>query len=175
MRPEPLFVRFGKRPCRTNSIAWRPSPLFDAATSLAPQLAPSGASRQEQQKTLNKIHPTKSFKKLPRPVRAGTKLPSAACPSCANLSARIQYEIPAKFNARFISKQTTVNTLIKSHGFSSQRRGNSYLLCGVSVLAPVRPNPSFKPSTNGVPRGPGRRYAVHFRHPGPRVTPLVPA
>ena len=37
------------------------------------------------------------------------------------------------------------------------------------------PNPSFKPSPNGVPRGPGRRYAVHFRHPGPRVTPLVPA
>ena len=37
------------------------------------------------------------------------------------------------------------------------------------------PNPSFKPSTNGVPREPGRRYAVHFRQPGPRVTPLVPA
>ena len=37
------------------------------------------------------------------------------------------------------------------------------------------PNPSFKPSTNGVPRGPGWRYAVHFRHPGPRITPLVPA
>ena len=37
------------------------------------------------------------------------------------------------------------------------------------------PNPSFKPSPNGVPRGPGRRYAVHFRQPGPRVTPLVPA
>ena len=45
-------------------------------------------------------------------------------------------------------------------------------------IAPLRhagPNPSFKPSTNGVPRGPGRRYAVHFRHPGPRVTPLAPA
>ena len=40
---------------------------------------------------------------------------------------------------------------------------------------PVVPNPSFKPSPNGVPRGPGWRYAVHFRHPGPRVTPLVPA
>ena len=43
------------------------------------------------------------------------------------------------------------------------------------ALGRVRPNPSFKPSTNGVPRGPGRRYAVHFRHPGPRVTPLVPS
>ena len=39
----------------------------------------------------------------------------------------------------------------------------------------VLPNPSFKPSPNGVPRGPGWRYAVHFRHPGPRVSPLVPA
>ena len=39
----------------------------------------------------------------------------------------------------------------------------------------VVPNTSFKPSPNGVPRGPGWRYAVHFRHPGPRVTPLVPA
>ena len=37
------------------------------------------------------------------------------------------------------------------------------------------PNPSFKPSPNGVPRGPGRRYAVHFRQPGPRVPPSVPA
>ena len=43
------------------------------------------------------------------------------------------------------------------------------------ALGRVRPNPSFKPSTNGVPRGPGWQYAVHFRHPGPRVTPLVPA
>ena len=42
-------------------------------------------------------------------------------------------------------------------------------------LRAALPNPSFKPSPNGVPRGPGRRYAVHFRHPGPRVTPLVPA
>ena len=39
----------------------------------------------------------------------------------------------------------------------------------------LMPNPSFKPSPNGVPRGPGWRYAVHFRHPGPRVTPSVPA
>ena len=53
---------------------------------------------------------------------------------------------------------------------------------GLLCLAPrhclhgaALPNPSFKPSSNGVPRGPGWRYAVHFRHPGPRVTPSVPA
>jgi hypothetical protein len=39
----------------------------------------------------------------------------------------------------------------------------------------VLPNPSVKPSANGGPRGPGWRYAVHFRHPGPRVPPLSPA
>jgi hypothetical protein len=36
------------------------------------------------------------------------------------------------------------------------------------------PNPSLKLSPNGGPRGPGRRYAVHFRQPGPRVPPSVP-
>ena len=37
------------------------------------------------------------------------------------------------------------------------------------------PNPSLKLSPNGGPRGPGRLDAVHFRQPGPRVPPLVPA
>ena len=41
--------------------------------------------------------------------------------------------------------------------------------------ANAQPNPSLKLSPNGGPRGPGRRYAVHFRQPGPRVPPLVPA
>ena len=39
----------------------------------------------------------------------------------------------------------------------------------------VMPNPSFKPSPNGGPPGPGCRYAVHFLHPGPGVPPSVPA
>ena len=37
------------------------------------------------------------------------------------------------------------------------------------------PNTSLKLSPNGGSRGPGRRYAVHFRQPGPRVPPSVPA
>ena len=36
-------------------------------------------------------------------------------------------------------------------------------------------NPSLKLSPNGGPRGPGRRYVVHFRQPGPRVPPSEPA
>ena len=37
------------------------------------------------------------------------------------------------------------------------------------------PNRSFKPSPNGGPPGPGRRYAVHYLRPGPGVPPSVPA
>ena len=59
--------------------------------------------------------------------------------------------------------------------FGSLNKASSGSVMSAIALAPVRPNPSFKPSPNGVPRGPGRRYAVHFRQPGPRVTPLVPA
>jgi hypothetical protein len=41
--------------------------------------------------------------------------------------------------------------------------------------ARVRPNPSLKRSANGRPPGPGRRYVVHFRQPGPGVLPSSPA
>ena len=41
--------------------------------------------------------------------------------------------------------------------------------------ARVQPNPSFKPSPNGGPPGPGNRYGVHFLSPGPGVPPSVPA
>ena len=39
----------------------------------------------------------------------------------------------------------------------------------------VLPNPSFKPSPNGMPPGPGHRYGVHCLWPGPGVIPSVPA
>ena len=42
-------------------------------------------------------------------------------------------------------------------------------------LEPVWPNPSFKPSPNGGPPGPGHRYGVHCLWPGPGVPPSVPA
>jgi hypothetical protein len=49
-------------------------------------------------------------------------------------------------------------------------------ICAVNTLvrSRVRPNPSLKGSANGRPPGPGRRYAVHFRQPGPGVLPLAP-
>ena len=45
----------------------------------------------------------------------------------------------------------------------------------VAIAYAVLPNPSFTPSPNGGPPGPGCRYAVHFLHPGPGVPPSVPA
>ena len=59
----------------------------------------------------------------------------------------------------------------------AQREGES-LACQCTLACLPRelmPNPSFKPSPNGGPPGPGCRYAVHFLHPGPGVPPLVPA
>jgi hypothetical protein len=46
---------------------------------------------------------------------------------------------------------------------------------GFATVAPARPNPSVKLSTNGGPPGPGRQYGVHFCRPGPGVPPLAPA
>ena len=40
---------------------------------------------------------------------------------------------------------------------------------------PAWPNPSLKRSANGRPPGPGRRYVVHCRLPGPCVLPSSPA
>ena len=45
----------------------------------------------------------------------------------------------------------------------------------LTVTSTVLPNPSFKPSPNGGPPGPGCRYAIHVLHPGPGVPPSVPA
>ena len=39
----------------------------------------------------------------------------------------------------------------------------------------ARPNPLLKRSANGMPPAPGRRYTVHFRHPGAGGIPLSPA
>ena len=58
---------------------------------------------------------------------------------------------------------------------ASSRGGTFAARCAPCRSWRALPNPSFKPSPNGVPRRPGWRYAVHFRQPGPRVTPLVPA
>ena len=50
----------------------------------------------------------------------------------------------------------------------------SQQLKGTGFPSAVRPNPSLEARPNGRPPGPGRRYAVHFRQPGPGVLPLVP-
>ena len=67
-----------------------------------------------------------------------------------------------------------------------RQRGAGSLCCGPRrvtrpwpaqhLLSPgaVLPNPSLKLSPNGGPPGPGRRYPVHCRQPGPGVPPSVP-
>jgi hypothetical protein len=51
----------------------------------------------------------------------------------------------------------------------------SWQACRQHSSGAALPNPSLKRSANGGPPGPGRRYAVHFRQPGPGVPPLSPA
>ena len=62
-------------------------------------------------------------------------------------------------------------------GFCGQPRGKSvpFQACHHCTVSAAQPNPSFKPSPNGGPPGPGHRYGVHFLSPGPGVPPSVPA
>ena len=43
-----------------------------------------------------------------------------------------------------------------------------------SSYGAVLPNPSLKARPNGGSPGPGRRYAVHYLHPGPGAPPSAP-
>jgi hypothetical protein len=51
-------------------------------------------------------------------------------------------------------------------GFRLRQAHQASAQCGLTT--------SLKGSANGVPPGPGRRYPVHFRQPGPGVKPLAP-
>ena len=82
-------------------------------------------------------------------------------------------ERPAKFVACAADAEYATALAVARSGKQNPWQTNSNQSAARSRA--LMPNPSFKPSSNGVPRGPGRRYAVHFRHPGPRVTPLVPS
>ena len=60
---------------------------------------------------------------------------------------------------------------------SAEREAESWLPKIKPVGLPpctLMPNPSLKGNANGRPPGPGRRYAVHFRHPGPGGLPSAP-
>ena len=59
----------------------------------------------------------------------------------------------------------------------AEREAESHACKSTLALLPrtPMPNPSLKRSANGRPPGPVRRYAVHFRQPGPGVLPSSPA
>lgn len=67
--------------------------------------------------------------------------------------------------ANSAEREATVARHAEPQGLLHRQRASSM---------PALPNPSLKGSTNGMTPGPGWRYAVHFRHPGPGVMPLAP-
>ena len=179
MNPKPPLVRFGRLRRHSNPAALQPSPLFEATASRAQASTPSDASGQEQPKAMNR----------PR-SRCRRKGGNTACP--LPLPCRAQAMLTQETHASGILKTTHPNCAKHSEVLACSGCRNSQTpqrvhhqprreptVAPESMTThrapPVRPNPSFKPSTNGMPRGPGWRYAVHFRHPGPRVTPSVPA
>ena len=179
MHPEPPLVRFGRLRRRTNPAARHPSPLFEATASLAQAPTPSDASGQEQPKAMNR--PRSRCRR-----KSGSITCSLLLPCCARTMLTQETHVSG------ILKTTHPNCAEHSEMLACTERRNGQTPLPLSRqprreptvapesmtihrAPPVRPNPSFKPSTNGAPRGPGRRYPVHFRQPGPRGTPLVPS
>ena len=107
-----------------------------------------------------------------RPGELALKLSSSSLPLAEALQLR-STRCPAPFKllcrASLVSAERVPFAL--SHGIS-------YIGGKLQVFTLPRKlmsNPSLKLSPNGGPRGPGRRYPVHSRLPGPRVPPSVPA
>ena len=179
MHSEPPLVRFGRLRRRTNPASRQPSPLLEATAPLAQAPTPSGASGHEQQKAMNRprsrcrrkggyitfplLSPCRAKKMLTQESYASGILKTTH-PNCAEHSEvlscteRRNSQTPHRVRRQPRREPTVATDSMTTHRAS-----------------PVRPNPSFKPSTNGGPPGPVWRYAVHFRQPGPGVPPLVPS
>ena len=76
-----------------------------------------------------------------------------------------------RYAGSFFSLVAVVNAL-RAHGARKAlpRKGRSSAPCALPPAG--EPNPSVKRTLSGMPPGPGRPYAVHFRQPGPGVMPL---
>ena len=173
-------MRFGRLRRRTNQAARQPSPLFEATQpSLAQATAPSDSSGQEQQKAMDR--PSL------RCMRTGGSITWSLLLPC-----RVKSKLTQETHASGILKTTHPNNPEHSELLACTECRNSQTPQRVRSqprreptvapesmtthrASPVRPNPSFKPSTNSVARGPGWRYAVHFHRPGPGVLPSSPA
>ena len=173
-------MRFGRPRRRTNPAARQPSQIFEATASLAQAPTTSDASGKEHLKATNQ---TRS--------RCKRKNGSVMC-SLLLQRPKTKTMLTQKARASGVFKTTHPNCAKHSEVLACSQWRNSQTpqrlhrqprreptlaseLMTTHRAPPVRPNPSFKPSTNGVPRGPGWRYPVHFRHPGPRVPPSVPS
>ena len=111
--------------------------------------------------------------------------PGLASCRCRPLSSNVR---PHKFSLLLLPEQTHEHRsrLWAVRGGAAQNTKFQGLWLGLSAsgsksatqhLRCVRllPNPSLKRSANGRPPGPGRRYVVHFRQPGPGTLPSSPA
>ena len=76
-----------------------------------------------------------------------------------------------RYAGSFFSLVAVVNAL-RAHGARKAlpREGRGTAPCALPPAG--EPNPSVKRTLSGMPPGPGRPYAVHFRQPGPGVMPL---
>ena len=182
--------------CRSSKVsAWRRGSNSHERGIAAKMLAPSAAC----------LGPTPSYKMLgelvsPRPLVRSEELlvqvpdrsssqGSSACRSVPSSAASykvlskpvspLPFVRPEEVSGQFGVRSPTCNEALRSSASPSRLRLRSSRR--VLYSWPARqdcqalPNPSLKLSPNGGPRGPGRRYAVHFRQPGPRVPPSVPA
>ena len=94
----------------------------------------------------------------------GAAATNTAASSLGQLRRRLQY---AAHNGR---QRGAGGASCAPRGISGSWQAHRQCSSGAAL-----PNPSLKRSTNGMPPGPGLRYAVHFLSPGQGVLPLCPA
>ena len=76
-----------------------------------------------------------------------------------------------RYAGSFFSLVASVNAL-RAHGARKAVLRLCHARAPCALPPAGGPNPSVKRTLSGMPPGPGRRYAVHFRQPGPGVMPL---
>ena len=156
-------VAFMRRRFAAHGAAWaRSRPV--CVIQLLPRLGGGLASNEKDKEPQYHIEPPHCVGDSAVQSVFGAATPSAAALVLACVGRRLEY-VPCHGRQRGAGG-TGSDSRGVTGPWQAQRR---------HALGATLPNPSLKLSPNGGPRGPGRRYAVHFRQPGPRVPPLVPA
>jgi hypothetical protein len=93
----------------------------------------------------------------PHPIHSPCTKPAPLCPVCS-APLGLSY---SRLSPRTQSAKNEIPLLESAH--TGQHPSHHHLT--------ARPNPSFKPTANGEPPGPGHRYPVHCLWPGPAGSP----